>query len=700
MSMKHLKIYTLLALLLMAMVSTAKAQDYLPVVKDDAEWNIMWQSTSSWPTIRVTESLRIDGDTLANDIHYKKVMRKISSETNYWHGSTEYYSLYGLIREEPEGKVFYQPIDQDTVYLLYDFGMNVGDTASMHWCQLPNPGNEVIVRIDSINTQHIAGTERRVYYVSSKSMVPNAEWRWLNTWIEGIGATEGLLYSCHITEAGGITLHELLCYHEDGELLYTNEDYNSCLVDTNPTSVTEESFYTCTKWYDSKINFVRYSNHFKDVDIIRTMDTQQNEPDNLVIYDWDIIQDATAGVVYGVDHNMHTDSAYISTDYGHTWTAFSTSREDGHPVYFWTFPDSPGVIAKGNQWSNFQVSHDFGLHFNELESRPRGYCFSGWNDGEFFDLFWQNDIGMMLHRTTDYYQTLETLEQTLPEYHWNYLGAVEGEFYKLYYAGPESDEARLYYSNDYGQNCRLLMEFDSTAVSSPLHGEGLWSVWIGREPGVFYTFKWEYRYDASEEGTKFFIDYYRSYGETLVTTYLHHFAPDWFEHHTPVMDCEIASYDQNSVTLRWNEPELKPDEILIGYQVYRGEDLVSGDLVTETEYVDQYSSNGRLKYYVLAVYSDGETSKSYNIVYCEQTEGVDENEGETKVAVFPNPANEVVHIEGVVADEVQVYNTLGQLVKTVRGTNNVYVEGLPQGIYLLRISDTEGKKRVARVTVK
>lgn len=460
----------------------------------------------------------------------------------------------------------------------------------------------------------------------------------------------------------------------------------------------EEEFYTCTKWYDSKINFVRYSNHFKDVEVVRMMDTQQNEPDNLVIYDWDIIQDATAGVVYGVDHNMHTDSAYVSTDFGHTWTAISPSRVDNHPVYFWTFPNSPGVIAKGNQWSDFQVSNDFGSHFEAMETGPLSNCFSGWSNGEFFDLFWQVDKGMMLHRTPDYYQTLETINQTLPEYHWNYLGAVEGEFYKLFYAGPESNEARLYYSNDYGQNCRLLMEFDSTAVSTPLHGEGSWSVWIGQEPGVFYTFKREYRYNAPEEGTKIYIDYYRSYGDTLVTTYFHHFAPDWFDHHTPIMECELVSCDNRGVTLHWNEPELRPEEVLVGYRVYRGEDLVS-DLITETEYIDPYSGGGRLKYHVLAVYSDGETSKSYNIVYCEQTDGVDENEEETKVVVFPNPANWVVKIEGVIADEVQVYNALGQVMKTVRRTNEVDLSGLVEGVYLVRITDMKGISYTKRITV-
>ena len=201
------------------------------------------------------------------------------------------------------------------------------------------------------------------------------------------------------------------------------------------------------------------------------------------------------------------------------------------------------------------------------------------------------------------------------------------------------------------------------------------------------------------QGDRCYIAYYRAYGDTLVTTYFHDFKPDWFEHHTPVMDCEIVSCGESSVTLHWNEPELKPDEVLVGYQIYRGDDLI-GDLITETEYTDNYSGNGQLKYHVLAVYSDGETSKSYNIVYCEQTEGVGENENGTKVAVFPNPANGLVCIEGVVADEVQVYNALGQMVKTVRGTNEIDVADLVKGIYLLRITDAEGRNHTARVVVK
>ena len=228
-------LYTLLALLLMAGGATMQAQEWMSLLKDNSEWNILWQSTGVPTPELITESLVISGDTLIDGELYKKVLRKLSSETQYWHGSME-YDLYGIIKEEESGKVFYKPKEQEVEYLLYDFGMNVNDTAVMYWCQ--NPNCEVHVRIDSIATQHIAGAERRVFYVSSKDMYGD-EWHWLNTWVEGIGAMEGLLYSCHVVNAGGITLHELLCYHEDGELVWQNPTYNTCLID--PLSIQDNT---------------------------------------------------------------------------------------------------------------------------------------------------------------------------------------------------------------------------------------------------------------------------------------------------------------------------------------------------------------------------------------------------------------------------------------------------------------------------
>ena len=255
-----------IALLLVAGGVTIQAQETTNILKDNSEWNILWQSTGVPTPELVTESLMISCDTLVDGVLYKKVLRKLSSETQYWHGSLD-YDLYGIIKEEESGKVFYKPKEQEVEYLLYDFGMNVNDTAVMYWCQ--NPNCEVHVRIDSIATQHIAGAERRVFYVSSKDMYGD-EWHWLNTWVEGIGAMEGLLYSCNVVNAGGITLHKLLCYHKDGELLYINEDYNSCLIDTNPTSITEES--KLTLFYDPCSQQLLLSDFAKTTKLIMVYD--------------------------------------------------------------------------------------------------------------------------------------------------------------------------------------------------------------------------------------------------------------------------------------------------------------------------------------------------------------------------------------------------------------------------------------------
>jgi len=73
---------------------------------------------------------------------------------------------------------------------------------------------------------------------------------------------------------------------------------------------------------------------------------------------------------------------------------------------------------------------------------------------------------------------------------------------------------------------------------------------------------------------------------------------------------------------------------------------------------------------------------------------------ESHLAVWPNPATEMVYIEGSEFAEMRVYNALGQLVKTVRDSNEIDVSGLVEGVYLVRITDADGKNYVARVAVK
>ena len=105
--------------------------------------------------------------------------------------------------------------------------------------------------------------------------------------------------------------------------------------------------------------------------------------------------------------------------------------------------------------------------------------------------------------------------------------------------------------------------------------------------------------------------------------------------------------------------------------------------------------------FLLCEYKDGEQvfeNPEYNTCYIDET-SVQEQDL-LHVSLYPNPAKETVLIEGAKAAEVQVYNVFGQLVKTVKDSHEINMAGLPQGVYLLRIADTEGRSHKARVAVK
>lgn len=82
-------------------------------------------------------------------------------------------------------------------------------------------------------------------------------------------------------------------------------------------------------------------------------------------------------------------------------------------------------------------------------------------------------------------------------------------------------------------------------------------------------------------------------------------------------------------------------------------------------------------------------------------DGIEEQErwNENGVGVYPNPSKDLVRIYGVEATEVQVYNVLGQVVKKMRGTNEIGVTDLMEGIYLLRITDKKGIDYTERIII-
>ena len=77
--------------------------------------------------------------------------------------------------------------------------------------------------------------------------------------------------------------------------------------------------------------------------------------------------------------------------------------------------------------------------------------------------------------------------------------------------------------------------------------------------------------------------------------------------------------------------------------------------------------------------------------------GVPEPLSQVGAHVFPNPTKDVVHIQGIEPVEVMVYDVLGQCAKTCHGTNEIPLDNLPKGMYLIKAVLENGKVYMDKV---
>jgi len=88
----------------------------------------------------------------------------------------------------------------------------------------------------------------------------------------------------------------------------------------------------------------------------------------------------------------------------------------------------------------------------------------------------------------------------------------------------------------------------------------------------------------------------------------------------------------------------------------------------------------------------GQTSFDWN--------GIDETEATASATLHPNPTTGLVTITGENLKAAEVFNTLGQSVATATGkgeTMQVDLSGLPVGVYLVNVTDGEGRRCVRKV---
>jgi len=202
--MRTTRLYTLLALLLMAGGVTMQAQEYLPIAQKGNEWHTF--ETGIWQINNYVNWC--SGDTLIEDVQYMKIMGTVNDS---------YPIFYTLLREE-DGKVWKRYSIAHPETLLYDFTASVGDTL-----RIGDFAEEMV--LDSISMVQIGDVDRRKFWFGLEYENlgrPRAK----ETWIEGIGSDYGLLWTGYFNVFDG--WHCLLCFHQYGELVWQNPEYNTC----------------------------------------------------------------------------------------------------------------------------------------------------------------------------------------------------------------------------------------------------------------------------------------------------------------------------------------------------------------------------------------------------------------------------------------------------------------------------------------
>ncbi len=193
---------------------------YLPLVESGKNWNVMDELNFG---SKHTSTYLIDGTTEIDSIIYHNLYVTYEEFPVSW-------DHYGYIRENTDKKIYFSLYDDNNPFLvdeklIYDFDVEVNDLIYLFNLQQGWWSEELeftVVDIDSIEVQQ--EFRRRIKY--ERTWVGWAENPY---WVEGIGSLEGLLTSGYL---GIDNDYVLLCTKQDESLVYQNENYGTCYLNT------------------------------------------------------------------------------------------------------------------------------------------------------------------------------------------------------------------------------------------------------------------------------------------------------------------------------------------------------------------------------------------------------------------------------------------------------------------------------------
>jgi hypothetical protein len=199
----------LLTLICAVIVQFCFGQEYHKLVDTNKLWSVLLINGVN-PYYKSTHFIKFKGDTIINDTMYKKVLKAEDEFHNNW-------ELNGFIREDSTQKVYYKYNSAANEKLIYDFQPNINDT--FYFTQYDYL---TVCGFDSIKINDQYRKVINLYCPSAPSITEK--------WIEGIGSTEGVIYSGYSLITGSD--FELLCFYENDTLSYIDSSYNECYYNT------------------------------------------------------------------------------------------------------------------------------------------------------------------------------------------------------------------------------------------------------------------------------------------------------------------------------------------------------------------------------------------------------------------------------------------------------------------------------------
>lgn len=224
--MKHYSLISLTAILIVLFTACqTRLENYRPMLVDGYRWNEIGEYDDTGKNRYQTTILRIQGDTTINRKTYKKVMESYTEDMQDW-------KLRALLREDIHNQRVYY-LHNGKEFLLYDFGMKVGDKTKLYLCEEYSEvwadDFDYTMKLTAINTKE--DNQKNVYRefeyeVSLQHKEETDKKVFTHRTMERFGSSEGLIsknMSYILCDCG----YSLLCAYNESNVLVWSNDYTT-----------------------------------------------------------------------------------------------------------------------------------------------------------------------------------------------------------------------------------------------------------------------------------------------------------------------------------------------------------------------------------------------------------------------------------------------------------------------------------------